>query len=288
MIELACEEARATIAPSGAELRAWRVNGHNLIWTPDPTIWNATAPLLFPIVGWAREGAIRVKEKRYPIGVHGFAAACLFDIEMQRADAVTLRLRDDADTRAHYPFGFCFSVTYRLSRASLVIDIEVANTGDEVMPYACGLHPGFRWPFAGGAPERYAIRFDKAEKPEVPVIAPGGLFSARQRAIPLQGRDLVLAPALFAAEALCFLDAASRSLDFIAPDGTSLSIATEGFPHWALWSRPGAPFLSIESWSGHGDPEGFRGELADKPSMILLGPRETQTHRATYRLRSPG
>ncbi|MDH7794735.1 MULTISPECIES: aldose 1-epimerase family protein [unclassified Beijerinckia] len=284
MIELACADARASIALLGGELRAWRVGGQELIWTPDPAIWNASAPVLFPIVGWAREGAIRVGGKRYPIGVHGFAAASLFAIEAQRADEVTLAFRDDARSRAHYPFGFRFSITYRLSPTALGIDIAVANTGDEMMPYACGLHPGFRWPFAGGAQEQYAIRFAEAEVPSVPVIAPGGQFSARRRAIPLSGRDLPLIPGLFAAEALCFLDAASRQVDFIAPDGQRLSVATQGFPHWALWSRPGAPFLSIESWSGHGDPEGFDGELADKPSMILLQPGQTRRHGATYAL----
>jgi len=282
MIELACADARASIALNGAELRAWRVGSQDLIWTPDPTVWNASAPLLFPIVGWAREGAIRVGGKHYPIGVHGFAAASRFTVQSRRSDEVTLSFSDDAESRTRYPFGFRFSVTYRLSRAALEIEIEVANTGDAIMPYACGLHPGFRWPFAGDG--QYAIRFAEVEAPSVPVIATGGLFSARQRAIPLNGRDLPLTPDLFAAEALCFLDAASRTLDFVAPDGQRLSVTTEGFPHWALWSRPGAPFLSIESWSGHGDPEGFDGELVDKPSMILLQPGETRRHGALYAL----
>jgi len=282
IIELTCADARASIAPLGAELRTWRAGGRDLIWTPDPAIWNATAPLLFPIVGWARDGQIRVGDRGYAIGVHGFAAASLFTIEAQQADEVTLALRDDARTASRYPFGFQFRITYRLSRTALRIDLEIANTGAAMMPYACGLHPGFRWPFAGGDPKDYLIRFAEAEVPEVPVIAPGGLFSACRRAIPLAGRDLPLAADLFAAEALCFLDANSHALDFIAPDGEHLSIATEGFPHWALWARPGAPFLSIESWSGHGDPEGFDGELVDKPSMILLQPSARRRHGATY------
>lgn len=282
MIELNCADARASIAPLGAELRTWRAGKRDLIWKPDPAIWNATAPLLFPIVGWARDGAIRVGDQRYAIGVHGFAAASLFTVETQRSDEVTLVLRDDARTSGHYPFNFCLRITYRLSATALRIDLEIANTGEAVMPYACGLHPAFRWPFADGDPQGYLIRFAEAEVPEVPVIAPGGLFSARRRAIPLHGRDLPLKAELFATEALCFLDANSPSLAFIAPDGERLSIATEGFPHWALWARPGAPFLSIESWSGHGDPEGFEGELADKPSMILLQPGEAGRHAATY------
>ena len=35
------------------------------------------------------------------------------------------------------------------------------------MPYAFGLHPGFRWPFAGGDIEDYAIVFDEEERARI-------------------------------------------------------------------------------------------------------------------------
>jgi galactose mutarotase-like enzyme len=46
--------------------------------------------------------------------------------------------------------------------------------------------------------------------------------------------------------------------------------------------RPGAPFLCLEAWTGYSDPEGFTGELKDKPGMRLLGAGETARHSATY------
>lgn len=117
----------------------------------------------------------------------------------------------------------------------------------------------------------------------MPVIAPGGLFSARRRAVPLRdGRVLDLDDGLFAADALCFLDAASRRLRFENGSGATITVEGEGFPHFALWSRPGAPFVSIESWTGHGDPEGFAGELAERPSMRLLAGGEVAHHRVAW------
>jgi hypothetical protein len=62
----------------------------------------------------------------------------------------------------------------------------------------------------------------------------------------------------------------------------AINIAAEGFPHFALWSRPDAPFVSVETWSGHGDPEGFDGDLYDKPSMIHLQPQQRSRHSATF------
>jgi hypothetical protein len=41
--------------------------------------------------------------------------------------------------------------------------------------------------------------------------------------------------------------------------------------------------LCIEAWTGYGDPVGFDGALADKPSMIILPPGGARTHSATFR-----
>jgi galactose mutarotase-like enzyme len=318
VIDLRAGAARASISTKGAELIGWCAGGRELIWQPDPLYWNASSPVLFPIVGWARDGKIRVGGQSYPMGVHGFAAMSQFDVEQTAPDQARFILADTPASRTTYPFRFRFALEYTLSETALRVDVVVGNEGDAVMPYACGLHPGFRWPFAGGKQEDYAIVFAEPEDPDVPVIAPGGLFSKELRRTPLDGRRLSLSPALFMQEAMCFLNARSRSLRFESPDGMAISVATEGFSHFVLWSRPrafssevdpgsreenapfkkldasfrskrigkrySAPFLSIEAWSGHGDPEGFDGDLYDKPSMIHLQPQQESRHCATFEL----
>ena len=85
------------------------------------------------------------------------------------------------------------------------------------------------------------------------------------------GRRLPLRDDLFAADALCFLNACSRSFCLAAGSGgPSVTVQSTGFPHLALWSKPGAPFVSMATWTGHSDLEGYEDELADKPSMRLL------------------
>src|SRR5437764_496961 len=84
-----------------------------------------------------------------------------------------------------------------VSPAAMEVGGSVENTGSGAMPYAVGLHPGFRWPLAGSdAPHR--IVFAKPESPTVPVITGDGLFSARQRPVPLAQQALRLTPDLFA------------------------------------------------------------------------------------------
>jgi galactose mutarotase-like enzyme len=148
------------------------------------------------------------------------------------------------------------------------------------MPYAFGFHPGFLWPFAADAQDGHRVVFEKAEKAEVPVIAPGGLIGAASRPVPLDGRVLPLDPALFAGDALCFLDARSAGLRFEDAQGRGIAMRVENLPHLALWMRPGARYLCLEPWSGYGDPEGFEGDLFEKPGMTVLQPGQSSRHSA--------
>ncbi len=281
-IYLASGGSAASVACRGAELRAWQVEGVPLIWTPDPLVWAETAPILFPVVGWTRGGSIRVAGRTYPLGLHGFARTALFALVDRGVDWAHLRLAASLETRQLYPFTFALDVTYRLSGPALRIELAVRNEGDAAMPYACGLHPGFAWPFAAGAASDYTVTFAEPENAAVPVISPDGLFTRERRAVPLAGRHLDLSPALFDREALCFLGARSKGLRFARRGGAAIAVDLEGFPHLALWSRPGGRFLSIEAWTGHGDFVDTDGDLCRKPSMIHLSPGAIGLHAATY------
>lgn len=278
MIRLAAGDTAATIALHGAEPVAWSVGGRDLLWQADAAWWDRTSPILFPIVGWARNGEIRVGGKTHQIGVHGFAASKPFEIRENAENSVKLTLKDDDDSRKSFPFSFELEVLYEISEGSLSTTFTVRNPGAEPLPYALGVHPGFRWPFSGTSRDGYRVEFEKEEKPEVPVITGDGLFSANTRPVPLDGRFLPLSDELLSREALCFLDANSRLLRFVAPDGAAISMSVEDFPHFAIWSKRGAPFVSLEAWTGHGDPDGFDGDIFRKPSMRLLAPGAEARH----------
>jgi galactose mutarotase-like enzyme len=272
-IDIVSGPSRASIALRGAELKSWSVAGRELIWPGDARFWAESAPILFPVVGWTRDGIV-VEGAHYPLGLHGFARARDFALLTREPDRARFRLEADAFSRGLYPFEFSLEVEYSLQNNEMNISLHVLNEGDKTLPFACGLHPGFVWPLPS-ASGPHVLRFDREERPEVPVIAPGGLFSASYRAIPLRGRELALTPELFE-EALCVLDANSAGLEFASADGAAcLRMELENFPHIALWSRPGAPFLCLEAWTGHGDPEGFAGDIFSKPSMRLLAPGES-------------
>ncbi len=280
-ITLTHGDARATIALLGAEARTWRIAGRDLLWPGDAAIWSDISPILYPVVAWTRDGA-RVEGMQFPLGLHGFARFETFAVEVAGPEFARLSLTDNERTRALYPFQFALVLEYRLSFDTLEVAIEVANPGVRPAPYACGLHPGFRWPLGAAGREGALVRFEKAERAEVPRIEPGGLVGKTMRPVPLQGRDLPLSDALFANDALCFLNCASRSLAFIDASGASITMEFPDFPHAALWTRPGAPFICLEAWTGYSDPKGFTGELREKPGMRALEPGTRARHEARY------
>jgi galactose mutarotase-like enzyme len=271
----------AEVATDGAEILRWEVGGKPLLWTPDAAVWDDTAPILFPVVGWTRGGQVRVEDQFYPLGLHGFARHERFRVASLGEDFVRLILDASRRTLALYPYRFRLWVDYRLDGAALSIGLGIANRGAGPMPFACGLHPGFRWPLGAGE-SQHRIVFDAEETPQVPEITAQGLFAPSRRSVPLDGNILEMTPALFAREALCFLDAGSQGLRYEASDGTTLRVEMTNFPHIALWAKPPSPFLAIELWTGHGDPEGFDGDLYTKPSMRLLPSGGTAVHEARF------
>lgn len=273
--------ARASIALAGAEATKWSVAGRELLWPGDPAVWAQISPILYPVVGRTRDG-VRVAGRQYPLGLHGFAAARDFVVEASRDDFVRLGLRDDTQTRSLYPFRFHLVVEYRLGDSSLEIAIEVANPGEAPAPYACGLHPGFRFPFVGGGRDGAYVQFEREERAEVPVMA-AGLVTQARRAIPLRGRDLALSDELFAQGPLCLLDVSSRSLRFVEASGAAIEMTASEFPHVALWTVPGAPFFCLEPRTGYADPADFVGDIFEKPSMRFLRGGESARHAAKFR-----
>lgn len=280
---------RAVIATHGAEPVSWHMGGTEYLWSGDPAHWDRHAPWLFPVVGASANGAVTVGGRAYPMAQHGFARDLPFTVTERTDDTVTLRLEEDNATLPHYPFPFRLDITARVGPGILDFEIWIENTGPTPLPYALGFHPAFPWPFAGGersADGGYRVDFQNPERPLVPEVGEGGLLLRTERAIPLEGATLPLDPALFT-EALVLRDAASEWMRFTAPDGSAIRLEVSDFPHLAVWTKPTAPFLSLECWTGHADWAGYAGELARRDSQRLLAPKGRARHGVTLSHEAP-
>lgn len=262
----------ARISALGAELiRLQDRAGSDLLWDGDPAFWIGRSPLLFPIVGEATGNRIRVAGREYGIGRHGFARTSTFALVSSETAQCTWRLEASEATRRQYPFEFRLDVTYRIEDAALHMTAEVTNRDEGVMPASFGFHPALRWPLPYGKPRAaHEIVFDRDEP--APIRRPvDGLLSSATWPSPVRDRRLALHDGLFEDGALVFDRLESRGVVY----GDVVRVSFPAMPHLGIWTKPGAGFVCIEPWQGHASPEGFDGELADKPGVVPIAPGAT-------------
>jgi len=274
------------IAPLGAELQSIRdVAGRDYLHD-GASFWTGRAPLLFPIVGALKNNTHVVDGTAYHLPKHGFARHSLSEVVEASADRARFRLTDSEATRAEYPYKFVLEAEYALTGAKLTTVVTVTNTDTKSIPVAFGFHPAFKWPLPGAGPKLdQVIDFALDEPGPLTRINTDGLIT-RQLKSPVRGRRLLLADELFEDDALIFLNLNSRSLRFGPANGGSpaLRIEFESMPHLGIWTKPGAPYLCIEPWSGYASPAEFSGPLTEKPGSVNLGPGEAKAFAMSVEL----
>lgn len=261
----------ASISPMGAELKSLvnRETGFEYIWQADPTYWNRSAPILFPIVGEVANNTLRVNGVEYTMGRHGFARDCVFTVTHQSEDEVVFTLENSEDTLKIYPYQFRFSVGFKLMGQSLVTTFTVVNPADDTLHFSVGAHPAFNLP--GGNIEDYYIEFEKAETLHRHLLA-NNVFSGETEWVIENSKQLSLTTSLFDKDAMVFKDMVSKSLSIKNKKGDySLTMDFEGFPYFGIWTKPNCnEFLCLEPWCGHADNAGYTGEFKDKEGIVAL------------------
>ncbi len=277
------------VKADGAELTSLRsaVAGE-LLWQAGAE-WPRHAPVLFPIVGRLAGDTLRHGGQGFRMTQHGFARDRHFDWVERDAQNCRLVLRDDAGTRAIYPFRFDLEVGYRLDGDRLSVEYRLHNPGDAVLPASLGAHPAFRWPLAEGVAKQ-AHRLVFARDEPAPIRRVGnGLLRPEPQPSPIAGRILPLDEALFADDAVILEHPASDSVRFEAPGNhPALEVAWHGMTQLGIWSKPGAAFLCIEPWHGLASPAGFDEAFADKPHLMHLPPGAEARLGWSVRVEAPG
>lgn len=273
LVRIASDLLSAEINPFGAELHSLRDGqGRDLLWDGDPAFWTGRAPLLFPIVGGLNGDRYRWRGETYAMAKHGFARRSLFRVVEAGASAAGFRLEPTDETRGAYPFEFRLEVGFIIDGTSLAMTAEVSNRGEGPMPASFGFHPALRWPLPGsGSREGHALTFDRDEPAPVRRLDSAGLIDPEPRPTPVRGRSLALRDELFAEDAVIFDKLQSDGLRYGAAE-RGLRVTWTGCPQLGVWTKPGAGYVCVEPWHGHSDPQGFEGELDEKPGVFMLAP----------------
>jgi galactose mutarotase-like enzyme len=270
----------AAVAPSeGGELSSLRVKFHGqwvelLYRARDYTSaagFRGKAMFLWPAVGAqfpvdtppaqsCGDGTYPIGGRMYPMPCHGFAKVLPWKETGHAADAkgarVTVELRDSAQTRADYPFGFAVHAAYELAggRLSIVYTVSAAAANSGPMPFSIGNHIAFRVPFLPGT-EAASMLFETPNTFQVLRDAKGfvnGQERARSFANPTRLGDFDATVALPLAGY-----AGTPFARLIDPQGLAVRVShqaatalPEPLVQFNVYGGPAAGYLCPEPWFG--------------------------------------
>lgn len=281
----------ATINPLGAELCSLTKNGSELMWQGDDTVWGGRAPILFPIVGALKNGAMVFQDQKYLMPRHGIARHAMFEQTQQSPSSVSMQLKASKDSLSVYPWNFELTVHFALANEGLEIRYNVVNRDTSDMLFTIGSHPAFaleindHYSFSD-----YDIAFDQPESFATFGLDHDGLLATTSRPLKptLETTDnaIQLSEDIFNDDALVFRHIQSGTISLRRQGNTLLTVDTGGAPHLGLWAKPGAPFVCIEPWFGTSDFVDSTGDFAKKPDLLSLAPEQQFTH--SLRIGLPG
>lgn len=270
----------ATVSDVGAELISMKSSEREYIWTGDPDYWNGHNPILFPVIGFLKDGKTCFNGKEYQIPKHGYARKSKFSVVNQSEQSITLAMTDNETTREGFPFAFRLEVTHTLSDNGFSTAFKIENLCDIEMPFMIGGHTGFCLPFTEGMQfSDHTLIFEEKEENVTLLEAVGGqlIEDPNGRADFMKGSDrIALAYSLFDKDALILDGLKSRKVKLCDPHGKGVEMDFSGFDLLGIWTPPGknAPFICIEPWNGVNAYVNEAPEFSAKPHIRKVAPNE--------------
>jgi galactose mutarotase-like enzyme len=257
------------VREKGAELASIRKDGKEYLWNADPSVWNRSAPQLFPIVGTLNNNEYVYNGKTYGMSRHGFARDSMFTLSRKTDTDICFEFRDTAETLAVYPFPFLFEVEYILRNNVLTYVWRIINTGDKTMYFSVGGHPAFMCPVSGGKITDCSIGFagkEPVNEIRCETINAAGLLQSRSDTYGLSNGIVRISDDMFSHDVLILENSGVHSISLLDKSGKTWLRVDFDTDIVGLWSPQdkGAPFLCIEPWYGRCDRENFKGELNDR------------------------
>ncbi len=278
------QDIKVTITDQGAEMISLigKADGTEYLWQGDPTYWTGHAYNLFPICGRLTEGKYTYRGNTYEMNLHGFFRKSHVDVYEVGTDRLSFRMVDSETTRAIYPFGFDFILTYTLVENTVVTTFDIANTGDNELIFAVGGHPGFNLPMGGeGAFEDCYIEFDEPCQPRQLSMSETCYYLNDSTPFALQDNvRLSLRHDLFDHDAIFLRDAAEGVTIKSTKSDKFVHLSYPDMKFVGLWHAPKteAPYMCIEPWTSVPAMDGVVDDFETKAEMNRLAPGESYTN----------
>ena len=280
-IKLQADNSSAIINITGAEMSSFVANGIEYIWQGDPQIWSGHGPILFPIIGFIKDGKTRISGKEYEITKHGFVRYASFEIVEKGINFVVLSYQANNETRKQYPFEFKLFVRYEINSSGFQTTFTIENNDEHDMPICLGGHPAFNCPIEKEASfTDYDVCFAEKEDGENTLVNEKGLLSGKEILPSLRdfGKISLNHTYFDTKDTLLLTNLKSRSVKLINRNtGCGINFDFDSFPVLAIWSKPNvnAPYVCLEPWLGLPDPAQGETAMEDKEHAVIIKPKHS-------------
>ncbi len=283
------EKMSVTVQTLGGSLRSIRDReGTEYLWQGDPAYWKDQAPNLFPYIARMTEGKYTLGGREYHMDIHGFVK----DSELAAAecggDGLLLRLKDNEETLARYPYHFTYEIEYRLNGNCLEVVYRVVNEDEKTMYFGIGGHPGFNVPLEDGLQfEDYELTFagagglsSEGDTRRV-VFSPACFVTGTEPFALGDGGTLPLRHDLFDDDAIVLTGVPAQVCLHAKNGRKAVRVSYPQMRYLGIWHKPhsDAPYVCIEPWSSLPSRDGIVEDLAKQPGLIALEAGKTYENR---------
>lgn len=272
------------ISAIGAEMQSIRgKDGTEYLWQGSEETWPDRAINLFPYIGRLTDGTYKYRGEEYQMRIHGFVPYSVLEVKKQEKDCICFSLSANEETRAEYPFEFCYQIEYALVDSSIQITFKVENQDDKTIHFGVGGHPGFQVPIGGtGRFEDYCLKFDEpADVRRVECSETCFVTGEKTKVVLDDGVVLPLRHDLFDKDAI-ILDNMSKSVTLrSAVTDKQIRVEYPQMDYLGIWHWPKTEvdYVCIEPWTSLPSRDKIVEDIETQENLIHLEAGKTYENK---------
>lgn len=258
----------------GGELMSIRANGKEYLWNGNPQFWQNRAPIMFPVNVRFRGDSLVYNNQKYSMPFMGIVKDMVLPVK-SGTDKMTFILNsNDSITRNHYPFPFTLKIEYSLHKNRLRVNFSLKNTGDKVMYYALGAHPGFQIQLNDTLKrDDYEISFAGAPLTLNRTKVNTGLLTHEKAEFLKNENSIALTDKRIVNTGHYIENHGRQQIGLgYCNQKPFIILNTGNFPNLNIWTPSGFPFVCLEPMVSHHDYVDSPLDIAHKSHLISLRP----------------
>ena len=274
------KDIEISVSSYGAELQSLKYKGREFLWQGCAPFWRDRAPNIFPYVARLWEKSYYYDGKKYSLPIHGFIKYNELALDCVTDTSLTFSFKKAGLKDIDYPFEFVYTVKFEICGGTVKISYTVKNSGDRVMYFGAGGHPGFNVPLDSSLSfEDYVVRFDNGVKLERAAFSDDCFFKGYFEPYELTDNCIRLKHTLFDSDAIILKNCGNSVILCPKNGGVGVKVDFKDFTYLGLWhtTKSEAPFVCIEPWSSLPAKENEITDIAKQADLISLDPGKTYT-----------